>query len=165
VTWRDNLFQKSGTPPREFLEAMAVHAGLAPAYRRALLGTEPPTCNYYPLTDRSPATNVWAAYQFDRPQTGMGTITVFRRAGSEDESVRLKLRGLDASSSYTFKVWLGAFERGEPALLAGVQALPATAAVLGESDLRMSGQRLLEEGLRVRLTERPQVAWIIYQRI
>ncbi len=23
VTWRDNLFQKSGTPPREFLEAMA----------------------------------------------------------------------------------------------------------------------------------------------
>jgi len=165
VTWRDNLFQKSGPPPREFLEAMAVHAGLAPAYRRALLGTEPPTCNYYPLTDRSPATNVWAAYQFDRPQVGMGVITVFRRAGSKDESVRLKLRGLAASSLYTFKVWLGAFERGEPALLAGVQALPDAAPVLGEGARRMSGRRLLEEGLRVRLPERPQVAWIIYQRV
>ena len=163
VTWRDNLFQKSGTPPREFIEAMQAYAGLTPAYRRALLKTESPTCNYYPLTDRSPAANVWAAYQFDRPQSGAGVVTVFRRAGSEDESARLKLRGLDAAVTYAFKVWLGAIERGEPELLAGVQALPGAAPVLGEDDLRMSGRRLLEEGLLVRLPERPQVAWITYQ--
>ena len=82
VTWRDNLFQKSGTPPPEFIEAMQAYAGLKPAYRRALLGTEPPSCNYYPLTDRSPTTNMWTAYQFDRPQSGAGIITVFRRAGA-----------------------------------------------------------------------------------
>ena len=57
------------------------------------------------------------------------------------------------------------FERGEPALLGGVQALPDAAPVLGKADLRMSGRRLLEEGLLVRLPERPQVAWIIYQRV
>ena len=90
---------------------------------------------------------------------------MFRRAGSEDESVRLKLHGLDAAAAYTFKVWLGAFERGEPALLTGVQVLPDAAPVLGKADLRMSGRRLREEGLLVRLPERPQVAWIIYQRI
>lgn len=165
VTWLDNLFQKSGTPPREFIEAMEAYAGLAPAYRRVLLGTEPPPCDYYPLTDHSSAANVWAACQFDRPQSGAGVVTVFRRAGSEDESVRLKLRGLDAAVTYTFKVWLGALERGEPELLAEVRALPGAAPVLGEDNLRVSGRRLLEEGLRVRLTERPQVAWIIYQRV
>ena len=79
--------------------------------------------------------------------------------------MRLKLRGLDAAVTYTFKVWLGALERGEPELLAGVQALPGAAPVLGEDDLRMSGRRLLEEGLRVRLPERPQVAWISYQSV
>ena len=163
VTWRDNLFQKSGAPPPEFIEAMQAYAGLTPAYRRALLKTESPACNYYPLTQPSPAANVWAAYQFHRPQSGAGVVTVFRRAGSEDESVRLKLRGLDADGTYAFKVWLGALERGEPDMLAGVQALPGTAPVLGEDDLRMSGQRLLEDGLLVKLPGRPQVGWISYQ--
>ena len=99
-----------------------------------------------------------------RPQSAAGVVTVLRRVGSEEASERLKLRDFNAEASYTFKVWLGALERGAPDMLAGVQPLPGTAPVLGEDDLRMSGRRLPEDGLLVKLPGCPQAAGIRYQR-
>jgi hypothetical protein len=48
-------------------------------------------------------------------------------------------------------------------LMAGVEA--GTFAVLAESKPRMTGRQLMEVGLFVRLTKRPQVAWVIYERV
>ena len=35
--WVDNLFQKEGTPPQEFIEAMGACAGLEPTYQQSIL--------------------------------------------------------------------------------------------------------------------------------
>ncbi|MCY2991505.1 MAG: right-handed parallel beta-helix repeat-containing protein [Planctomycetota bacterium] len=45
--WLENVIQKEGSPPAEFIEAVQTHAGLEPAYRRALLKTETPSCDFH----------------------------------------------------------------------------------------------------------------------
>lgn len=57
--------------------------------------------DFYPLTPYSLAEDTWIAWQFDRPESGDGMIQAFRRAGSEAESMNLKLRGLEPDATYT----------------------------------------------------------------
>ena len=44
--------------------------------------------------------NVWLAYQQNRPENGDGIIMAFRRKTCANESVIVKLRGIDPKLSY-----------------------------------------------------------------
>ncbi|MCX6880410.1 MAG: right-handed parallel beta-helix repeat-containing protein [Verrucomicrobia bacterium] len=161
--WLDNFIQKDGSPPPEFIEAVQAHAGLEPAYRRSLLKTESPPCDFYPLTQPDTAANVWSGCQWNRPAEGSGVLTACRRAGSKDDSAQFKLRGLDATATYDLKAWAGVDWDGR--VLLGIQPLPNVETVLGEGHACQTGRQLMEAGLLVRLVNRPQVAWIAYQRV
>ncbi len=97
--------------------------------------------DYYPLTPYSLAERDWIAWQFDRPEAAAGMIQAFRRQGSEEESRSLKLRGLDAGAVYELRD----LDR--------------------ESGTRASGRALMETGLPVTLSHRPQAALIAYRRL
>ena len=58
--------------------------------------------DYYPLTEGRDETrdNVWLAYQLNRPEQKDGIILAFRRGDCENESIRIKLRGLDENATY-----------------------------------------------------------------
>jgi alpha-galactosidase len=58
--------------------------------------------DYYPLTSIYNTTpdNVWLAYQLNRPKQNDGIILAFRRPDCNDESVNVKLRGLDEKANY-----------------------------------------------------------------
>jgi len=58
--------------------------------------------DYYPLTDTVNMTNdnVWLAYQLNRPDKGDGIIMAFRRKSCNEESLLVKLRGVDPKVIY-----------------------------------------------------------------
>jgi alpha-galactosidase len=58
--------------------------------------------DYYPLTESRNSTgdNVWLAYQLNRPRQKDGVILAFRRSDCPDETLRIKLRGIDANDTY-----------------------------------------------------------------
>jgi alpha-galactosidase len=58
--------------------------------------------DYYPLTDSGNMTqdNVWLAYQMNRPDKEDGIVMAFRRKDSSDESIQVKLCGLDDKTNY-----------------------------------------------------------------
>lgn len=56
--------------------------------------------DYWPLTSYSLENNVWMGFQFDRPDLGRGFFQAFRRADCPDESVILKLQGLEKQAKY-----------------------------------------------------------------
>jgi hypothetical protein len=163
----DNVFLKAGSPPAVFAEALRAGAGLEPAYRQSLLKTNAPENKYYPLTDDDGSRTRWAAYQFDMPQAGQGAVEVFRRVEAKEASLRVKPRALSPDAVYDLKTWIGTFDPRDELLLLGVATAdrPATGpAVMAGGQARMTGRQLMEEGLLVRLTARPQVAWVAYQR-
>ncbi len=164
VSWRDNIFLQNGAPPPEFIEAAQARAGLEPAYRRRLLRTEAPPCHYCSLIEEDASNASWSAGQFDLPQTGGGVVRVFRRAECKQESLRVKPRGLIPSALYDLKASVADFDPKNKMCLSGV-APAGKAAVLAEGKVRMPGRQLMEDGLLVRLTARPQVAWVVYERV
>ena len=91
----DNVFLTAGSPPAVLAEALRARCGIEPAYRRSLLKTDAPQCNYYPLTGDSSSPAAWAAYQLDMPLGGKGVVEVFRRGDAKEASRRVKPRGLD----------------------------------------------------------------------
>jgi len=96
--------------------------------------------DFYPLTPYSLSEDCWMAWQFDRPAQGNGVVQAFRRAASADESVRLKLRGLEPKAVYLVR------NLDEP----------------GATEL--TGQELGEMGLRVNVKDRPNAAIITYEK-
>lgn len=57
--------------------------------------------DYYPLLPYDPTEHAWMAWQFNRPDLNQGMVQVFRRAGSDMTSARLKLHDLDLNARYT----------------------------------------------------------------
>ena len=60
--------------------------------------------DYYPLTeyeDMTPDT-IWLAYQLNRPSDGTGIIVAFRRDNAENDSIDVRLGGLDEGAVYEF---------------------------------------------------------------
>jgi alpha-galactosidase len=96
--------------------------------------------DYYPLTPYSLDKNAWIAWQFDCPERGEGMIQAFRRDDCPDESIRLKLHGLEASAAYA------------------VTNLDTGAVTLA------TGRKLLEGGLAISLQDRPAAAVLTYRR-
>jgi len=58
--------------------------------------------DYYPLTGTGNMTqdNVWLSYQLNRPAQSDGIIIAFRRKDCDEESLVVKLRGLDPKVNY-----------------------------------------------------------------
>lgn len=58
--------------------------------------------DYYPLTGSNNLLKdkTWLAYQLNRPDMGDGLIQAFRRENNLDDSLRIKLKGLDINSFY-----------------------------------------------------------------
>lgn len=98
--------------------------------------------DYYPLTPYSLKDDGWIAWQFNRPETGEGVVQAFRRPKAADDTVHLKLRGLDPKAAYVVKVLDG-------------EAMPKT---------KWSGAELMDEGLPLTLSQRPGAAVITYSR-
>ncbi|MBN1345321.1 MAG: alpha-galactosidase, partial [Phycisphaerae bacterium] len=97
--------------------------------------------DYYPLTDYTLANDAWMAWQFDRPELGQGVVQVFRRENSVYEAARLKLRGLLADAKYQ------------------ITDLDT------DRSVEMTGQELMQEGLRVDTTQQPAALVLTYRRI
>ena len=58
--------------------------------------------NYYPLTEISDRTDIWAASQFDRPTESDGMIQIFRREKSPYHSAALQLFAIEKDCDYCF---------------------------------------------------------------
>jgi hypothetical protein len=159
-SWSDNVFLNQGAPPQAFIEAMQGYAGLDAAYRRALLKTESPTSDYYPLTQSTPENDVWSGYQFHRRQTGDGAVEVFRRDRAKSPSARFRLRGLDATASYALKLSTASMEKS----LLVTPPQPNATSALVEGKTQMTGQQLMSDGLLIR-AQPAHIIWITYQRI
>ncbi len=56
--------------------------------------------DYYPLTSYSTASDVWIAYQFHRVDQRAGMVVAFRRRDSREQSLKVRLRGLDPDAKY-----------------------------------------------------------------
>jgi alpha-galactosidase len=56
--------------------------------------------DYYPLTDYSLLPDHWIAWQFHRPDLGESVVQAFRRAEARDETLTVKLHGLDPETRY-----------------------------------------------------------------
>ncbi len=96
--------------------------------------------DYYPLTPFEIGNAVWMAWQFDRSDTGQGFVQAFRRGDCAEESVVVRLRGLDPGARYTLKD-----------------------ADTGSS-WQASGRELLDNGLTIKSPSRPAAILITYQR-
>jgi len=58
--------------------------------------------DYYPLTgtENLIGDDTWISYQLNRPEKGDGIIMAFRRNNCNEESIQVKLRGLDKTEDY-----------------------------------------------------------------
>jgi alpha-galactosidase len=96
--------------------------------------------DYYPLTPYSLDNSQWIGWQFDCPEKGEGVVQAFRRAQSPYESIRVKLRGLDAGAVYT---------------LTNFDAAGTT---------EVMGRELLEKGVPIVMKDQPDSTVILYKR-
>lgn len=96
--------------------------------------------DYYPLTPYSRGKNAWMAWQFDAPEAGGGFLQAFRRDDCADETMTLKLRGLDPTAWYR------------------VTDMDSGAA------RRIYGKALRDDGLVVRITAKPGSAFLVYEK-
>lgn len=152
-TWRDNVIQNGCGLPPELVEAMQAHAGLEPKYRQALPGKPAAPWTRQPLGEAS-AQAPWAAVQYDLGAEGRGVVQLSVRDGNTSETAGVKLRNLDASSSYVLHGFAAA-KGGEagPADLAAL-GLPATA----------TGRDLLDKGLEIKLAKTAHFVWVVYRK-
>lgn len=97
--------------------------------------------DFYPLTSYTLANDAWMAWQFDRPEAGTGVVQAFRRANSIYEAARLKLHGLNAGARY---VLTDLDQRDAPQSL--------------------TGEELMNKGLRVTAAAQPAAVVITYQK-
>ncbi|MFO0835454.1 MAG: alpha-galactosidase [Phycisphaerales bacterium] len=97
--------------------------------------------DYWPLTAYSKELNVWCAYQFDLADEGRGVVQAFRRKDCGQDSIVVKLRGLDANATYELTD-LDA---------AGVK--------------RTGGKDLMETGLSLSSPQTPNAMIVTYRRV
>jgi alpha-galactosidase len=95
--------------------------------------------DFYPLLPYSLSTHDWMAWQFDRPDKGVGAVQVFRREDSPYTEAKFPLHNLDPAAIYTIS------NVDEP-----------------DHVLKMTGADMCGGGLKVRLNARPGAAIIFY---
>jgi alpha-galactosidase len=97
--------------------------------------------DFYPLITFTLAEDSWAAWQFDRPETGAGMVLAFRRPQCAYLLADLPLKGLDAGADYEFRN------------------------ADGGDVMRISGKECLEKGIRITIETRPGSALWIYRKL
>jgi alpha-galactosidase len=95
--------------------------------------------DFYPLTPFSLGKTDWMAWQFDEPAKG-GAVQAFRRDECAEETLTLKLQGLDSKAQYE------------------VENLD------DGSIKKMSGKELMETGLTVIVKDKPGAALFVYRK-
>lgn len=177
-TWLNNIFQKDGMPPQEFIETLEAFAGLEPDYQRSVLNKEPNPCRYS-LRSNPANPEGLAAYQFDLPLRGRGVIHIMRRPEAQANTATVELVGLQAPANYEMKGYAGTMapsavwgppDPDKPAtMLMLSNVVPVRLSELGleaeEEKRKVSGRKLMEKGLSVKFPPSSQVVWIAYQRI
>ena len=96
--------------------------------------------DFYPLTSYQLSEELWLAWQFDLPNQHKGMVQVFRRAGSNYEAARFKLRNLDPAATYVVT------DLDQPT-----------------APQQFSGRELLERGLLITAPEQPTARILTYQ--
>ncbi len=96
--------------------------------------------DFYPLTRYSVESDVWMAWQFDRPDLGTGMIQAFRREDCIFDSAQLPLRGLVPEARYELR---------------NLDA-PGTT-------VEATGRELMDRGARVVIPDRPGAAIVAYK--
>lgn len=97
--------------------------------------------DFYPLTPYSLSEDVWAAWQFDRPDLGEGMVLALRRKDSPYPEVQAVLQGLDPEATYEL-TWLDE----------------------GRSETH-TGAELANGGALIGIGEKPGSAIVLYRRI
>jgi hypothetical protein len=164
--WSDNVFQQVGTPPREFVEAIAAQAGLDPAHRRSILKAEPDQWNCYLLPEPIAGENRWRGRQLDCPAKGKGVVEIFAMAESGKDLPPVKLHGLDASMRYELTGYSGTLDRAAlPRLRSAVTPLPLaeTGSLAAGGKTIVPGRDLMQRGFHVKPANAARVIWIGYQ--
>jgi alpha-galactosidase len=104
--------------------------------------------DFWPLSDYSTASNVWMAWQFDRPDLGEGLIQAFRRPDCPYVSAQYKLQALESDALYI------------------VSACPDE---IGDLDTdrprQMTGRELMQDGLIITISQQPGAALITYKAL
>ena len=101
--------------------------------------------DYYPLTPYASdiERDVWMAWQWDRPEAGEGAIQAFRRDENLDSQRRFRLRGLDPEATYRIR----------------------NLDLEQDTDVQISGAKLLRDGLTIQLTQPRSAALILYSKV
>lgn len=97
--------------------------------------------DYYPLTPYSSTGGEWMAWQYHQPEKGEGIVQVFRRAEANDDARVFKLHGLVPDVEYA------------------VENLDT-----GNVE-KLNGRKLMDDGLRVTLDNRPAAALLSYRQL
>ena len=97
--------------------------------------------DFYPLLSFSLANDVWAAWQFDRPDLGEGMVLALRRPQSPFPKMESPLRGLNPEARYEWR-----------SLDSGTVT-------------EVSGRDLLEKGVSIEIDDKPGSALFVYKRI
>ena len=97
--------------------------------------------DFWPLGTYSTSDEVWMAWQFDRPDLAGGLIQAFRRRDCPYVSAHYPLRSLESDSLYVVK---------------NLNRDQAT---------QMTGRELMENGLVIKIPQRPGAALITYKKV
>ncbi|HEY5909936.1 MAG TPA: alpha-galactosidase, partial [Verrucomicrobiae bacterium] len=98
--------------------------------------------DFYPLATWSLGKDIWAAWQYDRPEQGEGLVQAFRREDSPYETARFKLRGLEPAARYVVT------ESDKP-----------------DAPRQFTGRELMADGLPVTLTAQRSSGLLFYRRV
>ena len=97
--------------------------------------------DYYPLTPYRKSADVWAVWQFDLPDAGRGVVQAFRRKTCPQQSLTVKLRGLEGQAQYE----LVDFDDRKPR--------------------QVLGRELMNAGLTISAPDRPAALIFTYRRL
>lgn len=97
--------------------------------------------DFYPLMSYSLADDVWAAWQYDRPDLGEGMVVAMRRPKSPFTTITAPLHGLDTDAVYELR------------------------SADGTGTIRVKGIELADNGLAIEISEKPGSALYIYKKL
>jgi hypothetical protein len=161
-TWTGNLVLagRDEAPPEEFVEAMKAYAGLEPAYRKALQGTDPQPCELHVLE-----AGEGHSWQLDFPTQGRGILYWIAARPAAGKAVGLKPQQLDPAARYALMAYSGQIQ---PTLAPGGGRLefPMARKIGPAPDLGLpksaTGRDLLDKGLTPK--DGADVIWVVYRR-
>lgn len=97
--------------------------------------------DYYPLTPYDSSDHAWMAWQFDRADASGGFVQAFRRSNSVMDSAQLQLHGLQPDARYQ------------------------VTNIDSPGSQTFTGSELMQKGLQVSLTKKPESAVLTYKRV